>query len=89
MGDPVAIAVRPERIRLTAGAPGAAGANAFPGTVEECIFRGPTRRYRVRLPHGRVWSVDEAAAGRPVALPVGAAVWVKWEPADCLAIPDA
>ncbi len=89
VGDPVAIAVRPERIRLTREVSGSApsAANAFPGTVEECIFRGPTRRYRVRLPHGRAWSVDEPA-GRAPALPAGVTVRVEWQPEDCLAIPD-
>ncbi len=89
-GDPVAIAVRPERIRLIREDAGSAlsTANAFPGTVEECIFRGPTRRYRVRLPHGSAWSVDEPA-GRAAVLAPGASVQVEWQPEDCLAIPDA
>jgi spermidine/putrescine ABC transporter ATP-binding subunit len=88
-GDAIAIAVRPERIRLSAGAERTAdGPNAFTGTIEECIFRGASRRYRVRLPHGGVWSVDEPALG-PAPLAPGAAVQVAWRAEDCLAIPDS
>jgi spermidine/putrescine ABC transporter ATP-binding subunit len=90
-GDAVAIAVRPERIRLTAPshAEGAAdGPNTFAATIQECIFRGASRRYRVRLPHGGIWSVDEPALGAAPLAP-GAAVHVAWRAEDCLAIPDA
>jgi spermidine/putrescine ABC transporter ATP-binding subunit len=86
-GDAVAVAVRPERIRLEAGRPASGSPNAFAGTVEECIFRGATRRYRVRLPHGGMWSVDEAAVG-PAPLAPGTPVGIAWQPEDCLAIPD-
>jgi ABC-type Fe3+/spermidine/putrescine transport system ATPase subunit len=86
-GDPVAIAVRPERVRLGAAPPVPGDVNAFAGTIAECIFRGATRRYRVRLPHGHVWSVDEPAqAGMPLS--PGASVSVAWRAEDCLAIPD-
>jgi ABC-type Fe3+/spermidine/putrescine transport system ATPase subunit len=90
-GDPVAVVIRPERIRLTAPAPGAGvgPADGVAGTVEECIFRGQLRRYRVRLGQGRVWSVDEAATGGSPAAPVGATVRLTWRAEDCLVIPDA
>jgi ABC-type Fe3+/spermidine/putrescine transport system ATPase subunit len=60
-----------------------------PGTVEEVVFRGPLRRYRVRLPHGGLWSVDEPAAAGAAPLERGSAVTVTWRPEDCRAIPDA
>jgi putative spermidine/putrescine transport system ATP-binding protein len=84
-----AIAVRPERIRL-APAAGGAGAteNGVAGTVEECIFRGALRRYRVRLDPGRVWSVDEPATGGPPSAAPGATVRLTWRPEDCLLLPD-
>jgi ABC-type Fe3+/spermidine/putrescine transport system ATPase subunit len=85
----VAVAVRPERIRLAPAAPaGPAADNAVPATVEECIFRGALRRYRVRLPHGRLWSVDEAAAGDGVVHPVGTPVRLSWRAEDCLVLPE-
>jgi putative spermidine/putrescine transport system ATP-binding protein len=85
-GDAVVVLVRPERIRL--GAAGPDGPNRFAGRVEECAFRGASRRYRVRLPTGTVWSVDEPALGEP-GHPVGAAVQAAWRREDCLALPDS
>jgi spermidine/putrescine ABC transporter ATP-binding subunit len=89
-GAAVAVAVRPERIRLSAGpATGAASAaNATAGQVEECVFRGASRRYRVRLPHGRVWSVDEPATGGAPLPAAGTAVRLEWRAEDCLVIPE-
>ena len=80
------VLVRPERLRLGAAAPD--GTNRFAGRVEECTFRGASRRYRVRLPTGAVWSVDEPALGEP-GHPVGATVQAAWRPEDCLALPDS
>jgi ABC-type Fe3+/spermidine/putrescine transport system ATPase subunit len=90
-GAAVAIAVRPERIQLQRGAPLGVPrrVNELPGTVEEVVFRGALRRYRVRLPHGGLWSVDEPAATGAAPLERGTAVTVTWRPEDCRAIPDA
>jgi ABC-type Fe3+/spermidine/putrescine transport system ATPase subunit len=88
-GDAVAVAVRPERIRIRpTAADRRPGANAFPATVEECVFRGALRRYRVRLPHGGVWSVDEPAQAAAPPHAAGAGVDVAWRPEDCLALPE-
>ncbi|HZS33087.1 MAG TPA: ABC transporter ATP-binding protein [Methylomirabilota bacterium] len=90
-GSRVAVAVRPERVRVRRpGDPGPESpANTCPGVIEEVIFRGALRRYRVRLPHGSLWSVDEPAAGDvPAPLGAGAAVTLGWRPEDCAAIPD-
>jgi ABC-type Fe3+/spermidine/putrescine transport system ATPase subunit len=88
-GDAVAVAIRPEKIRLAQVTSGATDApNSFAGVVEECIFRGALRRYRVRLPHGRVWSVDEPSTSGAPALAPSAAVRVQWRPEDCLAVSD-
>jgi spermidine/putrescine ABC transporter ATP-binding subunit len=90
-GEAVTVAVRPERLRLRPGTPGPAadGSNELPGTVVEVVFRGPLRRYRVRLPGDHVWSVDESAATDAPAHAPGAAVAVSWRPEDCRALPDA
>ncbi len=88
-GDAVALAVRPEKIRLAAVPPGGPEAsNTFTGVVEECIFRGALRRYRVRLPHGHIWNVDEPSTSGTAPLTVPTTVCVQWRPEDCLAIPE-
>jgi spermidine/putrescine ABC transporter ATP-binding subunit len=87
-GAAVALAVRPERIRLLPAAAAAPPAdNAVAGTVEECIFRGALRRYRVRLPHGRLWSVDEAASGEGPVHAAGTPVRLAWRAEDCRLFP--
>jgi putative spermidine/putrescine transport system ATP-binding protein len=89
-GDAVAVAVRPEKIRLAALMPGGTDApNRFVGSVEECIFRGALRRYRVRLPHGHLWNVDEPSTTGTPALEVTATIRVQWRPEDCLVIADS
>ena len=89
-GDAVAVAVRPERIRLAALIPGSTDApNTFAGSVEECIFRGALRRYRVRLPHGHLWNVDEPSTTGTPALEATATIRVQWRPEDCLVIADS
>lgn len=88
VGDGVAVAIRPERIRLSAE-PAAAGRGELTGEVLEVVFRGALRRYRVRLPHGRIWSVDEPAMGGGAAFSAGSHVVMTWRPEDCLAIPEA
>ncbi len=88
-GDAVAVAVRPEKIRLApAGTSSTDAPNTFTGVVAECIFRGALRRYRVRLPHGHVWSVDEPSVSGTPALAATASIRLQWRPEDCLVVPD-
>jgi putative spermidine/putrescine transport system ATP-binding protein len=89
-GAAVAIAIRPERIRLEPAAAdgGTTAVNRVGGTIEECIFRGALRRYRVRLGPGRVWNVDEPAAGGQPPLAAGATVSLSWRAEDCRVIPE-
>ena len=74
----VAVALRPERIRL---APGASGPNTVHGVVEDAAFRGDDTLLLVRLPGGAMLRVahaeeDGAPPGR------GAAVVLAWDAAD-------
>ncbi|HWT80662.1 MAG TPA: ABC transporter ATP-binding protein, partial [Candidatus Methylomirabilis sp.] len=89
-GDAVAVAVRPEKIRLLPISSGATDTpNVFAGTVEECIFRGALRRYRIRLPHDRLWNVDEPSTSGTPALAEASRIRVQWRPEDCLLLPDS
>src|SRR5262249_30950476 len=89
-GDTVTVVVRPERIRLSGSLPARSepAANAVSGRVEECIFHGTFRRYRVRLANGRLWSVDEPAGSGGPPYPGGSSVWLAWRPEDCRAVGD-
>jgi ABC-type Fe3+/spermidine/putrescine transport system ATPase subunit len=90
LGDAVALAVRPEKIRLVPDtSDGTDAPNTFAGVVVESIFRGALRRYRVRLPHGRIWNIDEpSTSGTPALMPT-ASIRLQWRPEDCLIVPDS
>ena len=80
----VAVALRPERIRVAAGAE---GPNTARGTVEDVAFRGDDSLLLVRLPGGvslRVAHGEERGAppGR------GAEVDLAWEAGDVVALPS-
>jgi len=77
-GQAIAVAVRPEKVRLVAaGAPGAAPAagNALPGRIAEAAYFGSHSGYRVELAGGMRLQVTVPNADRHGdALPAGAAV---------------
>ncbi|WP_198373390.1 ABC transporter ATP-binding protein [Roseomonas rosulenta] len=79
----VAVALRPERIRVT---PGAAGPNTARGTVEDVAFRGDDSLLLVRLSGGAALRVAHAEEdGAPPER--GAAVTLAWEAAAVVALP--
>jgi ABC-type Fe3+/spermidine/putrescine transport system ATPase subunit len=67
------IVVRPERVRLCA--PGEAGANRMPATVEQLVYVGPVSQVRLRLGDGTILQAlvaNDGAAPPPVdGEPVG------------------
>ena len=86
----MAVAVRPERVRLRSGGPlgPPQGPNELPGPVEEMRLPGTARAAIASgCPHGGLWSVDEPAVDEP-GHARGAAVTVAWRPEDCRAIPQ-
>ncbi len=78
----VAVALRPERIRLV---PAADGPNSARGIVEDAAFRGDDTLLLVRLAGGAVLRVAHAEEdGAPP--PRGAAVALAWDAADVVAL---
>ena len=78
----VAVALRPERIRLV---PAADGPNSVRGIVEDAAFRGDDTLLLVRLAGGAVLRVAHAEEdGAPP--PRGAAVALAWDAADVVAL---
>jgi putrescine transport system ATP-binding protein len=75
------VALRPEKLRLTAEPSPQAQENAFVGTIEEIGYLGNMSIYKVRLDSGNVWKAAVANttrhADRPVA--IGERVWVSFE----------
>ena len=78
IGSAVAIAVRPERIKLS-GAPGELP-NSLVGTVSDISYRGEASSVNVALANGRLVRVtlpNIGGSGGPSAT-AGAAVWLGW-----------
>src|SRR5262249_22472929 len=76
VGAAVAVAVRPERITLSAEEPGRA--NRLRGTVREIAFRGEASTYHVAVAGGRLLRVTLPNSGPGATSPpeLGAAVWL-------------
>jgi putrescine transport system ATP-binding protein len=82
IGAAVAIAVRPERLALSA-VPSAL-ANSLPGTISEVSYRGEASSVNVTLANGRLLRVTLPNTGRSGAphLAAGATVWLGWAADD-------
>jgi putrescine transport system ATP-binding protein len=81
-GDPVALALRPEKMRMHAERPAADDRNAIAGTVFEIGYRGDTSLYKVRLADHTLMKValaNTAARGVP-PFAVDDLVWLSWPP---------
>jgi len=80
-GDAVAIALRPERLRLVDGSsrPGEA---VFEGTVEDETFFGPVVARSVRLPSGRQLEIRSARSGHGAEPAPGDRISLGFDPAD-------
>ncbi len=61
-GQPITLAVRPEKIHLVRTRPDML--NAFPGTVQSLAYFGKDSLYRIALPSGRVILVNSVNARR-------------------------
>lgn len=81
-GASVAVAVRPERIRLHAASDGMAG---LPGTLLDSIYLGNARRLVVGLADGRHCHVLRPADAVPMA--PGQPVILSWDAAHATAFP--
>jgi spermidine/putrescine transport system ATP-binding protein len=85
-GETVRVAVRPERVRITAGEePLQDGGSRLGGNVAEVVFLGMYTQFHVDTPVGRVVShrlADEVPAG----LESGAKVTLSWEPEQATAL---
>lgn len=82
-GAAVVIAVRPERVVLTAGA----GADGFAATLVETTYLGDRIRHRVRMEDGGDLRVSARPDRAPAALASGDAVWVGLPPGALTLLP--
>ena len=85
-GTEIALALRPEKLSLSAQKPeagsGAAPGNALAGTISEIGYRGGASLYKVQLADRSIVKVARANASPHGDAPfaVGDVVWVTWAP---------
>jgi len=79
-GDRLWLALRPEKLRMSAEKPASDGHNAVSGTVAEIGYRGDVSIYKVRLADRSQMKVALAnSTGRP-PFALDDLVWVSWPP---------
>ena len=80
-GDPVCLAVRPEKVRISRDRPPDV-ANCLAGQVVDVAYLGDVSTYRVRLRTGVVMKATATNLTRLVQRPIGwdDQVWLSWAP---------
>ncbi len=83
----VAVAIRPEKIRLCEA--GAAADNKLQGTVKDIAYIGDVSTYSILLDGQRSLRVQSTNAKRGSLMPTeGAALWLSWDAADAVVIAE-
>jgi putrescine transport system ATP-binding protein len=82
LGDTVAVAVRPEKIRILQDEPAPGTLNAIPAEIYDIGYLGDWTTYRAALPSGLVAKVSRANASRFVERPITweDRVWLTFDP---------
>ncbi|GAA2433008.1 ABC transporter ATP-binding protein [Actinomadura vinacea] len=83
---PVALVVRPERLRL--GKPGGPGANVLSATVTHVVYQGAFRRVFVRFDGGVTGQIRDTATGEGRTVAAGERVEVHWAADAGILVPD-
>ena len=87
VGARVAVAVRPEKIRLSDSV--ASVDNKLQGKIKDVAYIGDVSTYNMLLTDGRLLRVQTTNAKRGAALPsTGDDLWLSWDAADAVVIPE-
>jgi putrescine transport system ATP-binding protein len=81
-GQKVCVALRPEKLRLTAVAPVSVAENCLAGRVHDVAYLGDISLYKIMLDDDSIMTVSLANASRTVERPIGwdDKVWITWAP---------
>ncbi|HUI95820.1 MAG TPA: ABC transporter ATP-binding protein [Xanthobacteraceae bacterium] len=81
-GQQVAVALRPEKLRLAAEKPEGVGENCVAGRVGDIAYLGDVSLYKIRLDDGAVVTASRANASRLTdrAIAWDDQVWLTWTP---------
>jgi putrescine transport system ATP-binding protein len=88
MGARVVIALRPEKVRISAAPAPADAANAVRGRVSDVGYLGGVSIYNVRLDDGSAMKAAVANVARRLDQPIGSdqEVWLSWQPAAAVVL---
>jgi putative spermidine/putrescine transport system ATP-binding protein len=88
-GQPVIVAIRPERMRLGPADGATAGVeNRLGGTVVELIYLGRSRKYVIDAGSLRITTVQQIESGGEAVFAPGDKVSVSWTADDATAVPE-
>jgi spermidine/putrescine transport system ATP-binding protein len=89
IGQPVCVAVRPERIQLLTAQPTGEGPDtaAFAGTVRQVTYHGNCLRYVVNLSGDAIVVALEPCDVRDGAIAPGTRIWMRWNAQDAQIFP--
>ncbi|WP_338048995.1 ABC transporter ATP-binding protein [Rhodoligotrophos defluvii] len=87
-GDPVRVAIRPERLAVTAGQQ-QSQCSGLAGEVSQLVFNGATMAILIKLDHGPTVRASISAQSHLSGLRPGDAVTVGWSAGDAFAYPGA
>jgi spermidine/putrescine transport system ATP-binding protein len=88
-GESVLLVLRPERLRISADAPGEEMKGRMQARVADTVFQGPVVRFDLQTAEGRDLVVIMLAQDRPSAVGAGSEVWVTWDPESAYVLPAA
>jgi putrescine transport system ATP-binding protein len=82
IGDPVTLALRPEKMKIGLERPAVAAENCIEGVVWDIAYLGDLSIYRVRLENGVLLMAAKPNLTRPMERPISwdDKVYLSWEP---------
>ena len=90
-GDPVSVAIRPEKVLISRSKPRSTAVNATQGEVLDLGYFGKDSLYRVKLPSGELMRVskvnDERLGEGDRLVDWQDKVWLNWQPKSVIVLP--
>jgi len=86
-GENALLVLRPERLRISAAAPGEETKGQLQARVVDVVFQGPVVRFDLQTAEERDIVVIMLAQDRPAGVETGSGVWVSWDPESAYVLP--
>jgi spermidine/putrescine transport system ATP-binding protein len=86
-GESALLVLRPERLRISAAAPGEETKGRLQARVVDVVFQGPVVRFDLQTAEERDLVVIMLAQDRPAGVETDSGVWVTWDPESAYVLP--